>query len=447
MSAIRDALKAYNQTLQDFRQQTIDNGFDPNQLQTFTLKLKQQRNDLASAASIYRQIPGKDPDKLQVVQAAVEMMDGPLTPETHLLNAVEDLIRPPYIQKLTQIQTNTASVVYKADASRRLGTSSQAWGFAKKELSGNDLIGATVDSLLSSYLVSREGTTLASVLGVNQKTTTLAQLDRILQGRTDLKKAPSLLLRQVLSSRIDKALGLNVIADEVFAPLHVRDPQTQQVTQTPYAISSMASGKQAMKEVPNGGDVISVYQWFPLTLGKLQKSLSDLQIMDAITGQLDRRLANLFIDHDGKVTGIDNDMAFGYRGNDPSSRLTNQFERDPQGRLVYRQNLIDAVTAEKVLAMNEAEFRRLLQGRPDDPARLADESDRAIEMAVERFGAVQDRIRQLKAEGKLITEWNDRTYQAALSETSNPSRSTNYLYYLHSRMEGARTDPKARLVL
>lgn len=48
----------------------------------------------------------------------------------------------------------------------------------------------------------------------------------------------------------------------------------------------------------------------------LQRSLNRLQLLDAICGQVDRHMGNLFIDKDptGKVTGvqgIDNDMAFG----------------------------------------------------------------------------------------------------------------------------------------
>ena len=38
----------------------------------------------------------------------------------------------------------------------------------------------------------------------------------------------------------------------------------------------------------------------------------DLQLIDALTGQVDRHGGNIFVDpKTGKVTGIDNDAAFG----------------------------------------------------------------------------------------------------------------------------------------
>jgi hypothetical protein len=43
-----------------------------------------------------------------------------------------------------------------------------------------------------------------------------------------------------------------------------------------------------------------------------QKELMDLQLIDALTGQVDRHGGNIFVDpKTGKVTGIDNDAAFG----------------------------------------------------------------------------------------------------------------------------------------
>ena len=90
-------------------------------------------------------------------------------------------------------------------------------------------------------------------------------------------------------------------------------------------ITGKAEGKQVMRnqKVPlivrgdDGGpknnieDTAQIYTHINLKDKRIQKNLSDLQLMDALTGQLDRHLGNIFIDSKtGKVTGIDNDMAF-----------------------------------------------------------------------------------------------------------------------------------------
>jgi hypothetical protein len=55
-----------------------------------------------------------------------------------------------------------------------------------------------------------------------------------------------------------------------------------------------------------------IYEWIDFRSPRIQKGLSDLQLFDAITGQLDRHGGNIFIDpQTGQVSGIDDDKSFG----------------------------------------------------------------------------------------------------------------------------------------
>ena len=50
----------------------------------------------------------------------------------------------------------------------------------------------------------------------------------------------------------------------------------------------------------------------PTPIPRIQKGLSDLQLFDAISGQVDRHAGNIYVDPEtGTVTGIDDDRAFG----------------------------------------------------------------------------------------------------------------------------------------
>ncbi len=104
----------------------------------------------------------------------------------------------------------------------------------------------------------------------------------------------SLITRQVASNQADKLLGLNVIAEERYGV----DRNGMVI-----GVSVQADGCNI---VSNKG-VLQVDCRDP----RIQKGLSDLQVIDFINGETDRHAGNIFIDPaTGKVTGIDNDLSF-----------------------------------------------------------------------------------------------------------------------------------------
>jgi hypothetical protein len=104
-----------------------------------------------------------------------------------------------------------------------------------------------------------------------------------------------LLTRQVASYQADQLLGLNMVSEEKFGV-----DQHGNVL----GMSVLADGGGAMVA---GKSLLNVNYSRP----EIQRGLSDLQVSDFITGQVDRNPNNIFIDPvTGKVTGIDNDLAF-----------------------------------------------------------------------------------------------------------------------------------------
>jgi len=148
----------------------------------------------------------------------------------------------------------------------------------------------------------------------------------------------------------------------------------------------------------------AVHQWVDYADPRIQKGLSDLQLFDAISGQVDRHAGNIYIDAEtGTVTGIDDDRAFGQGQN----------ARDVAGQQKaqhYRglPELVDAATADEILDRNPDDLREELARRDNDLSAL---TDAEIDDAVLRLETVQAHLRDLKTRGKLVTTWNDDTYR------------------------------------
>ncbi len=297
---------------------------------------------------------------------------------TEAMESLTGIARDHQLTKPMQaLDSGTASHVFVVETKGYIGASDTTQGFAK--------------------LATKEGDL------ANDATRNLGFEGRLLDnGGEQLNDAPNLIARQVISSRIDQALGLNVLAGEVFSKSW--DGQT-------IGITAKADGNEMMKKAKSGDR----YRKFDLTDANIQRGLSDLQIMDAITGQLDRHMGNIMIDpQSGKVTGIDNDMAFSIEGPNitVNNTLRDQFEDTGDG-LIYKQTQVHEDTANAILSMTPDDFRKVLEGAPADPEHI---DQKGIQHAMTRFVAVQNQVKKLKQEGKLIKQFTPQHYADAIAK-------------------------------
>ena len=109
------------------------------------------------------------------------------------------------------------------------------------------------------------------------------------------------------------------------------------------------AGQQATTRGP-----AAVHQWVDYAEPGIQKGLSDLQLFDAISGQVDRHAGNIYVDAEtGTVTGIDDDRAFG-QGQNARDVAGQRKEQHYRGL----PELVDAATADEILARDPDDLRR-----------------------------------------------------------------------------------------
>jgi hypothetical protein len=160
-----------------------------------------------------------------------------------------------------------------------------------------------------------------------------------------------------------------------------------------------------------------IYEWVNFRDPQIQKSLSDLQLFDAISGQTDRHAGNIFVDpKTGAVSGIDDDKSFGL--GKPAAQ-----QAEVGGRVDKYAGLpalVDKETAERILALDVTDLPKELAKRLDDSRSLTDEE---IAEAMRRLKGVQRYLRDLEANGRLVgqngTSWGDATYQQALQDPTS----------------------------
>ncbi|NDJ16476.1 eCIS core domain-containing protein [Myxacorys almedinensis] len=107
--------------------------------------------------------------------------------------------------------------------------------------------------------------------------------------------------RAVAASRIDQLLGTDILTQTEFA---AHNNQIGSVSEAAPGASPKLNLVTYDRSIDYGN-------------AQTRRDLSTLQVLDAIIGQLDRHPGNYFIDKEtGKVTGIDNDLAFGEKSNE-----------------------------------------------------------------------------------------------------------------------------------
>ncbi len=208
--------------------------------------------------------------------------------------------------------------------------------------------------------------------------------------------------RDVATARLSELLGANVIAKAELAFKRLDDGSLQMGS-----LMEKAKGKTLRKtnfdqaKTPQDGPQVSFED------PNFQRLLSRLQLMDALTGQVDRNMSNFYIETDdtGSVTGltgIDNDMSFGKE----RKNLNRVFNFPGISRFV------DAELAERIIAVNPEDVKAAVMGLITD-----DE----IAALIERLNKLKQFLSDLKAQNKLLqpTDWNALTAQGLLDEKTN----------------------------
>ena len=220
---------------------------------------------------------------------------------------------------------------------------------------------------------------------------------------TGIKQAdPNYGARAVAMSRIDQLLKTNLMVRTEFATSGGKMGTVSEAapgTRGDKLLDSFVlTTKERNRKRKQGQPVISLED--PV----LQKALNQMQIVDAICGQLDRHAGNWFLETDktGNVTGVkgmDLDMAFGKELTDPDGKQASK-------AMWYRgmPQMVDAELGERILQLSVTNIEDAVKGL------LGDDEVRAL---VSRFTIVQGKILAIQQAGGLTKKWNEQTAAAS----------------------------------
>lgn len=198
-----------------------------------------------------------------------------------------------------------------------------------------------------------------------------------------------LIARSNASTRLDQKLGLGTIAHEFEAEHNGQRG----------VVSGKVQGK-ALAEISDDFDISN-----PET----QRGMSDLQLFDYLSGQVDRHDGNIYIDEGtGKVTGIDNDLSWG-KNNDVFDGQAKSSEN-----VFGLPSHIHKDTAERYANLSEKDLGKLLSGRKGDSQQLNNDE---IEAAKERLRHIQAYLRGDEVQGKtanIVDGFDQGTYDDIL---------------------------------
>lgn len=415
----RAALRRAQQTLQDDADGLRDAA------QTWLADRETSRTDKKYAAVqiVVAQVTAKGQHLERLKQATEEVWGAPF--------------RALPAEPITLLNTGTASEVFAVRTNGPIGESDTVEGFAKRALG----IGSAVNDTMVN-------------LGYNPTGGSMTE-------------DPHLIARQVVSSRVARLLETPVIADEIFSV--GSDGELIGITARADGTQFQRSEAVEMQQFPDAGDAAggpvanTVNRIARIDLennGAAQRNLSMLQLVDALTGQMDRHLGNIFIDpQSGAVTGIDNDMAFprpvrredGSLSDDAFRTVNGPtvFDR-VNGQWVFLQDQVDRGLAERILADGfEEEFRQLIEGEQNDPEHLV---ELEVEGAMARLAAIKTKLADLRDNGRLLgpDDWGPDTYRTAVDqgkrrvEFNNNDQEMNFVIRMDEAMERAAggTDPR-----
>lgn len=250
--------------------------------------------------------------------------------------------------------------------------------------------------------------------------------------------------RAVTSSRLDRALGTNVLSHDTFAKHHGQrgvvsgqvagNALVENIYKETEDLSHLsdedfahrAKNASAMYKFDHETRMKSTlddqaYNELDWSDPEIQRGLSNLQVMDWLTGQVDRHSGNIFVDPEtGNVSGIDNDLSFG-SDNTNLERCRHQVGMPSQ---------VDAQTGLRLMNMEEGEFLDVLRGQKGDYGKLTEPE---IEAALERFHQLKAQVDAQFMNDELVWEWNEETAQRSLDDPTG-----NYLGRHKSRYDEAK---------
>jgi hypothetical protein len=161
----------------------------------------------------------------------------------------------------------------------------------------------------------------------------------------------------------------------------------------------------------------------------IQHGMANLQVMDFLSGQIDRHGGNIKVDPTtGRVTGIDNDLAWGkdhqvvsdFSGNargigQTQVDKTQKFdEEDPLKAALPQQ--IDAELGMRILHSDEDDYAELLKGEKGDLTHLNEEE---IDAALYRYRRLKAHVDDLYMNDGFIWDWSSEEVHDEVMDGSN----------------------------
>ena len=237
----------------------------------------------------------------------------------------------------------------------------------------------------------------------------------------DKDKKVNMSRRNVATSRVAKLVGLDhLVAKSETAELY--DEKTQhtfrgnlmQKAKGDMSLGKLSDNLQEQSKQSKAGNKDILIN----ATGAFQRDLCNLQVLDAICGQVDRHMNNIFIStNNGELSalqGIDNDAAFGLNEQVSSSKTPLRHDR-----AIYDMNTgemtlpyMDKNLADRILALEPDMIRFALQDL------LKNEE---IEAAIKRLEHIKTAIRKTQdTQSERFLEddqWNDDTAQNMINHT------------------------------
>lgn len=309
--------------------------------------------------------------------------------------------------QMGDMQQAQASETYKVNASVPLNDDGQTVAFAKRGIGAKtaELREAKdeVGLFKSQFKDSEQIGTMAPLYG------TVDQVGEVDSLNPDGKRAvlggqvETLPARSVASSAVNEALGMKSIAKETIGI----DGKGQVV-----GLSVAAAGSPMLRR-PEGGDSHEAFLAIDYSDPEIQKGLYDLEAQDYITGQIDRHPGNIFVDpYTKQVTGIDNDLAFPTVDRNQMVAANGGVAcKAAQGMPTF----LHEDTATKIEAMRPEDLRQSLQNL-NLPGQVPGLEAAAIDGAVQRLEQLQEEIKTMRAEGRVVSEFKPEHYQQARAD-------------------------------
>lgn len=277
------------------------------------------------------------------------------------------------------------------------------------------------------------GNLVQSIDNVTMSSGNLYENQMELQGDPSLGGDRALLTRAVASHEADKFLGLNVCAQEKFGI----DEQGQVI-----GISVQCDGVGVRSEAGRTelDEKVTAYLDIDYADENVQKGLYDLEALDYITGQLDRHPGNIFVDpNTGKVTGIDNDLAF------PEVEREQMIERNqelPAKVVAGMPRMMHEDTADKLLAVDPQAYRaKLASVRPPNGGPPMGKKE--IDGSVKRLQALQSAIRN-KEGIEIVPKFNRQTYESSINaQVKAGGAAQSYIGAIHKEIVPSKAAYKA----